>query len=125
MSGSRAAEWPVLLRSIADAGGERIALAALSAWLYKLGPEELAQAMASPLPTSLSDYQANTVAAVVEHVCAKSDVRPPEWTRNIPPLAEPAFSSDLLSLRLHLLVNSPAAYRRRSLFVDAAPGGQV
>jgi hypothetical protein len=120
-----AVEWLELLRDVAASGGERAALAALSAWLAKRGPEELAQALASPPPASLSDYHANTVAAMVEHVCAAAQVFPPEWTRDVQPLAEPAFASDLSSLRLHLLVNSPAAFRRRNLFVDTVPGGQV
>lgn len=124
-SPERAAEWRELVRNVAATGEERTALAALSAWLAKLGSEELAQHLASPPPAPLSDYHANTVAAMVEHVCAAAQVCPPEWTRDVQPLAEPAFASDLLSLRLHLLVNSPAAFRRRNLFVDTAPGGQV
>ncbi len=120
-----AAQWLEHMRDVAATGGERAALAALSAWLAKLEPCELAGSLASPPPACLSDYHANTVAAMVEHVCAAAQVSPPEWTRDVPPLARPAFASNLMSLRLHLLVNSPAAFRRRNLFVDTAPGGQV
>jgi len=121
----REAEWRDLLRGVALSGRGRLALAALSSWLSRLSAAELGDALRAPPPASLSEELANTVAAMVEHVCAAGSVRPPDWTRDIPPLAHPAFGSKLESLRLHLLANSPAAFRRRNLFVDTAVGGQV
>jgi hypothetical protein len=62
---------------------------------------------------------------MVEHACAARAVKAPDWVQEIAPLPEPVFGSALASLRLHLLTRSPAAFRRRNLFVDTAVGGQV
>lgn len=121
----RAEEWRALGRDLARPGDRRLALAALSAWLAKLSAGELHDALQAPPPAPLPEELANTVAAMVEHACAAAAVRPPDWTCDIPPLAHPVFGSTLASLRLHLLTSSPAAFRRRNLFVDTAVGGQV
>jgi hypothetical protein len=62
---------------------------------------------------------ANQIAAMVETASTRAGVRPPSWTEEIPPLDTPWFASTLMSLRVHLLCNSPPAYRRRNLFVDS------
>ena len=118
------AQWEARLKELARSGGERIALAGLSAWLAGLGASELAAAVATP-PRRLSDFHANYVAAMVEQLCAAAGVAAPPWTREIAPLAHPAFGTELASLRLHLLAHSPPPYRRRNLFIDTAAGGQV
>lgn len=121
----RAGEWHALGRDLVGPGDRRLALAAMSTWLSKLGAGELHNALQAPPPGTLPEELANTVAAMVEYACATASVRPPDWTRDVPPLAHPVFASTLASLRLHLLANSPAAFRRRNLFVDTAVGGQV
>lgn len=121
----RVTEWRALGRDLAGPGDRRLALAALSAWLAKLGAGEMHDALQAPPPASLPEEPANTVAAMVEHACAAALVQSPDWTRDVPPLTHPVFGSTLASLRLHLLANSPAAFRRRNLFVDTAVGGQV
>lgn len=121
----RAAEWQGLLQDTLRADETRLPLAALSHWLANLAPGEFEDALAAPLPVGLSEQVANTVAAMVEHVCAASGRRPPAWTQKVAPLAQPVFGSGLKSLRLHLLTNSPAAFRRRNIFVDTVVGGQV
>ena len=120
----QAVQWEARLKELARSGGDRIALAGLSAWLAGLGASELAAAVATP-PPRLSDFHANYVAAMVEQLCAAAGVDAPPWTREIAPLARPVFGSELTSLRLHLLAHSPAPYRRRNLFIDTAAGGQV
>lgn len=117
--------WRELVRALATAQDSRLALAALSNWLAGLGAVELTTALAAPPPARLSAQLANTVAAMVEHVCVASGVPPPAWTNDIRPLDTPVFGSELLSLRLYLLSNAPAAFRRRNLFVDTVVGGQV
>lgn len=121
----RAGQWRGLLQELLRSDDKRLPLATLSQWLAKLAPAELAEGLELPPPAGLSEQLANTVAAMVEHVCATCGAKPPAWTREIAPLAEPAFASGLTSLRLHLLTNSPAAFRRRNLFVDTVVGGQV
>jgi len=62
---------------------------------------------------------------VVEHACARRAVAVPGWTRAVTPLSEPAFGSELRSLRLHLLTQSPPAFRCRNIFIDASVGERV
>lgn len=119
------APWQAHLRELARSGESRTALAALSAWLAGLTATELAVAVTTPPPADLSDFHANYVAAMVEHLCAANRVDAPRWTRGIGPLAQPVFGTQLASLRLHLLAHSPPPFRRRNLFVDTAVGGQV
>ncbi|HTY49830.1 MAG TPA: hypothetical protein VMB48_09070 [Steroidobacteraceae bacterium] len=40
-------------------------------------------------------------------------------------MSEPAFGSELRSLRLHLLTQSPPAFRCRNIFIDASVGERV
>mgnify|MGYP001568163122 CR=1 FL=1 len=119
-----AAQWEARLKELARGRGDRIALAGLSSWLAALSANELAAAAATP-PPALSEFHANYVAAMVEQLCAAAAIDAPAWTREIPPLAQPVFGSELASLRLHLLASSPPPYRRRNLFIDTAAGGQV
>jgi hypothetical protein len=120
-----AARWQALAREIARSRGAKIAFAELSGWLSGLSARELKETLAVAPPAALAEPLANTVAAMVEHACASAGVAPPAWTADIAPLARPVFGSNLASLRLHLLANSPPAFRRRNLFVDTAVGGQV
>ena len=121
----QSAQWRAHFQDILQAEDKRISLAAFSHWLANLAPGEIAAAIEAPPPGGLPEQLANTVAAMVEHVFAQSGEMPPAWTREIPPLAQPAFGSALTSLRFHLLTNSPAAFRRRNIFVDTVVGGQV
>jgi len=120
-----AARWQALAREIVRSQGATIAFAELSGWLSGLSAAELKEVPATAPPAGLAAPHANTVAAMVEHACASAGVAPPAWTADIAPLARPVFGSSLASLRLHLLANSPPAFRRRNLFVDTAVGGQV
>ncbi len=119
-----ATQWQARLKELARSGGDRIVLAGLSAWLARLGASELAAAVDTP-PPILGEFHANYVAAMVEQLCAAAGIDPPSWTRDIEPLSRPAFGTALVSLRLHLLTQSPPAFRRRNLFIDTAAGGQV
>ena len=119
-----AGQWAERLKRLANSNGDRFELAGLSAWLAGLGAGELTRAVATP-PPPLSDFDSNYVAAMVEHLCNAAGIGSPSWTRDIAPLALPAFGSELMSLRIHLLSCSPAAYRRRNIFIDTPAGGQV
>lgn len=93
--------------------------------LASLDDGALAAIVREPPGVPLSPYWQNYLAATLEHVSALRRMPPPAWTRDVPPLAEPAFGSDLLSLRLHLLVSSPPAFVQRNLFIDANVGDRV
>ena len=94
------------------------ALAALHDFLAALGRHDFARAVeGDPLRRTDETRFASYVAAMVEHTAAKVNQRPPKWTVNVMPLESPWFASDLLSLRLHLLLNARASFRARNLFV--------
>ncbi|MEO6446804.1 MAG: hypothetical protein ABIZ91_00875 [Gemmatimonadaceae bacterium] len=102
------------------------AFAALHDFLAALGRHDFARAVADdPLRRGDRDRFANYVAAMVEHTASRLNQKPPGWTSSVAPLESPWFATTLLSLRLHLLLNSPAAFRVRNLFVDATVGDRV
>ena len=110
----------------ACAGAEpRFALAELNSLLAGFSAGELREAVGTAPTTTLAPFLANYLAAMVEVSCARADVPVPVWTRAVAPLSEPVFGSTLQSLRLHLLTQSPAAFRRRNLFIDATVGNRV
>jgi hypothetical protein len=110
----------------ATAGPEpSFALAELNSFLSKLSSGELRDAVATWPSISLTPYVANYVAAMVEYGCGRRAVVPPAWTRAIAPLADPVFATSLQSLRLHLLIHSPAPFRRRNIFIDSTLGARV
>lgn len=58
-------------------------------------------------------------AAAVECLCAEARLRPPWWCAGVPGLPEPWFVAGMESLKASALVESPAAFRRRNVFVFA------
>jgi len=80
--------------------------------------------MANPTD-GLDAFQANYVAAMVEHCAQKMGELAPAWCNSVSQLQFPHFGSDLKSLKLHLLLNSPLAFRRRNIFIDSSVGERV
>ena len=119
------AEFHDCVAACAEAASPRLALAELSSLLGSLGAGELRDAVAAPLPPDLGPFLSNYIAAMVEYACAKRSVAVPAWTRSIMPLTEPMFGSDLKSLRLYLLMNSPPPFRYRNIFIDSTVGDRV
>jgi len=71
-------------------------------------------------------YLANYVAAMVEQALhLKGGTRPPLWTSEIAPLPRPVFAVPWMSLRAHLLLESPVPFRRRNIFIDSSIGHRV
>jgi uncharacterized protein (DUF1778 family) len=101
------------------------ALADINSLLSKLATHELRDTVAAAPEVDLPPFLANYVAAMVETACAKHGIPVPAWTRRVPPLDEPAFGSDLKSLRVHLLTHSPAPFRSRNIFIDSSLGDRV
>jgi hypothetical protein len=101
------------------------ALAELNSFLSNLTAQEFREAVAHVPAVPLIPFIGNYVAAMVEFGCARFNVPPPAWTRQIPPLPIPAFGSTLRSLRLYLLTHSPAPFRSRNIFIDATLGSRV
>ena len=107
-------------------GGETsYSFAALHDFLFRLAREEFSLAVTQPPRVKLSLQAANYLAAMIEQAAYKMNGTVPQWVREIPPLQEPFFGTELKNLRLHLLLSSPLAFRRRNIFIDASIGDRV
>jgi uncharacterized protein (DUF1778 family) len=103
----------------------RFTLAALNDLLTETPADAFRDAVAEPPTDRLDPWAANYVAAMVETAAHRHGIPPPEWTLAVQPLARPAFGSPLESLRLHLLLAAPPAFKRRNIFVDSSIGDRV
>lgn len=117
--------FAALVRSLATTFRPPFVLAEINDLLVVLGRGELSIVTDVRLPATIDEVRANQLAAMVETRSAKLGVRPPSWVEEVKPLAMPWFATDLIGLRLHLLCQSPPAFRRRNLFVDATVGDRV
>jgi len=114
-----------LLSQLNDAPNPKYIFAEIHDLLQKAGGDEFELMTAQPPQKVLSPYLANYIAAMVEYAGVKKGRTAPAWTRNIEPLQQPVFGSDLESLKLHLLTHSPPPFRRRNIFIDATVGERV
>lgn len=114
-----------LVAACNDSGSAGFGLAELNSFLASLSAPELQDAVARTPALGSTAYVANYIAAMVEYACQKRGVPVPAWVRDIEPLVEPAFASDLLDIRLHLLTHSPPPFRRRNIFIDSSIGDRV
>ena len=108
-----------------DPGRRRYVLAALNDFLTETSASELVAALSAPPSASLEPYLACYLAAMVETAAHRHDFLAPAWTEAIPPLREPVFGSKLPKLRMHLLLHSPPAFRRRNIFIDSTIGSRI
>lgn len=120
-----AREFQEAVAALAGSAAPSFALARMNEFLSKLALGELRDAVADAPEVALEPFLLNYIAAMVEVACQKQNIRLPNWTRGVAPLDEPVFGSALRSLRLHLLTHSPAAFRRRNIFIDATIGDRV
>ncbi|HUL46204.1 MAG TPA: DUF1778 domain-containing protein [Steroidobacteraceae bacterium] len=118
-------EFQESVRALKGPDAPSFALAEINSLLTRVSAAELREAVASAPPVELSPFLANYVAAMVEVACEMRALRLPAWVRSIPPLDRPVFGSTLQRLRLYLLTHSPAAFRRRNIFIDASLGDRV
>ncbi len=120
-----AAAFQEALTALTGPAEPSFALAEVNALLSSFTAAELRQAVAAAPQATLSPFLANYVAAMTETACNMRGLPLPAWTRRIEALPEPVFGSALPSLRLYLLTHSPAAFRRRNLFIDSSVGARV
>jgi hypothetical protein len=99
--------------------------AELNDLLSGLTPALFSDTVAERPDIQLPAYTENYLAAMVEHAAVKKKVAIPAWIRTIPPLKRPVFGTDLKSLRMHLLTQSPCAFRSRNIFIDSTLGDRV
>lgn len=57
------------------------------------------------------------LASAVEFLCAEQGIFVPWWCAGVPPLPEPWFISETESLKASALVEAPAQFRQRNIFV--------
>jgi uncharacterized protein (DUF1778 family) len=117
-----------LLRALAKPHDRSYVLAELNDFLSALSGPELAEAVGLVewvVLEALPDYERNYVAAMVELACARRERPPPAWTREVRPLAQPRFGTELRSVRPYLLRASPVPFKRRNIFIDASIGDRV
>jgi hypothetical protein len=115
-----------LCRGLGAASGKRShVFAELNDFLSRLSAREFIRAVRYAPSIELPTFEANYLAAMVEHASAAIGAPPPDWTRLVKPLEKPWFASSLKNLRLHLLTASPPPFRRRNLFVDSTIGERV
>ena len=119
VSPSRGDEFRKRVVNLSREQGRSFALAELGELLSSLGRGDFTVVVARLPRERLDDVAVNQLAAMVETAATRLGVRPPTWVHAIQPLRVPWFATALESLRLHLLCNSPPAFRRRNLFVDS------
>ncbi len=91
---------------------------------FYLAPDpEVHAAMLSEMPPLADDERTNAyLGAVAEHLALRNGLEVPEWSGEACRFLRRAyFPSGLESLKASLLVESPAAFRRRLIFVGADP----
>jgi hypothetical protein len=114
-----------LLRSLTSEANPRYVLAELNDVLHACSPLAFDEAVATAVPSGLSPYLQNYVAAMVEQAAEQKHRTPPPWVRDVVPLDAPHFATPLKGLRLHLLRSAPVPFKRRNIFVDAGVGARV
>ena len=120
--------FEALLRSIADEGERRFALAELNDLLSGLTRAEFLDAINDARDAQVWDltpYWQNYVSAMIEQAAQQKGVLPPTWLSAVEALSEPHFVTPMASLRPHLLRASPVPFRRRNIFVDSGIGDRV
>lgn len=110
---------------VEDPTRRRFSLAALNDLLTSTPASAFPETVGEPPGAPWDEWTANYVAAMTETAAHRLKVTPPAWTATVVPLARPWFSSPFPGLRLHLLLASPPAFRRRNLFVDSTIGDRV
>ena len=121
------AEFDRLVSRLNTAVQQSYVWAAIHDLLQSLAPGDFTHTLTGAPVSTLGATDANILAAMVEHAATSKRVDAPAWTMAIAPLEHPWFGTSLKGarMRLHLLQASPAAYKRRNLFVDSAVGSRA
>jgi hypothetical protein len=90
---------------------------------YYLTDDSAAKArMLAEAPPLVAPHRDAYYAAAAEHLALRDGLPIPDWVREPSRfLHEPYFPSGLESLKAMLIVESPASFRRRMIFVDKDP----
>lgn len=118
-------EFQALVHELSKSSNSSYSFSAINDFLSRLSREEFSLALASEPAADLEAENANYLAAMVELAAQQKNISAPSWTQQIPALATPVFGTELKKLRMHLLLSSPLAFRRRNIFIDASIGDRV
>lgn len=118
-------EFQNITHDLSTSSQTSYSFATLNDFLSRLSREEFSLALASKPEAELTHENANYLAAMVELSAQQKKMPAPTWTQEIPPLTAPVFGTELKKLRMHLLLFSPLAFRRRNIFIDASVGDRV
>jgi hypothetical protein len=113
-----------LAESVEAAAGDAARLyAAVAEFLDEFyAHEERRQAMIDQAPDRVGKIEDAWLGAVAEHLARRWGLAIPSWVDEPHRfLREPVFAGDLEDLKAILLAESPLAFRRRLLFVEAEP----
>jgi len=100
-------------------------LAELHDFLCGLNRKNFEPAVYLKPTVSLSNFHINYIIAMIVFRANQLNSTPPKWISDFPILEKPHFGSNLKSLRLHLLINSPVAFKQRNIFIDSTIGDRV
>jgi hypothetical protein len=123
-------KYPGRPRSLAEVHNLGLSHGNVDAWLrefldefYTEPKRAVRAAMLAEEPTLGENVRENAyLAATAEHLAFRYDLPVPEWTQAEERfLEEPFFPCGLESLKAICIVQSPPAFRRRMIFVDANP----
>ncbi len=98
-----------LTAQLSGTTGKSYILAELSDLLTAASADDV---LALPRPEIPDLYLENYVAAMVDQAAHNCRVVPPLWPSLVAPLRDPVFAVPWQSLRAHLLLESPIAFRR-------------
>jgi hypothetical protein len=118
-------EFQALAATLAATDRPAFALAQLNDFLSGCTAAELGTAIAAAPRLPRQPELANYLAAMVEYAAGRLGVAAPAWLQDIAPLPKAWFGTDLASLRLHLLTQSPPPFRLRNIYIDASLGDRV
>ena len=118
-------EFEALVEELSNSSKSSYSFAALNDFLSRLSREEFSLALINKPEVELNSEDANYLAAMVELSAQQKKIIAPIWTREIPALSKPIFGTELKKLRMHLLLTSPLAFRRRNIFIDSSVGDRV
>jgi hypothetical protein len=86
---------------------------------YRWEPAERQPGLLEGEPRAIGEEQWDVLlAALAEHLAARLDRSPPDWSRSRV-LATPWFPSSLPSKRMEALVSAPAAFRKHGVYLSA------
>ena len=119
------AQYQQLLQGLKQDERNRYIYAELNDLFVDISASMFSSIVKEPPFEGLSSFAKNYLAAMVELAASQKKVAAPLWVKNVTPLDTPYFGSELASLRLYLLTQSPAVFRSRNIYIDSSIGDRV